>query len=687
MFRLLNRMKVWKKLLLICASFTFPIAGIYYLIITNADENVAIAQTEQAGNAFERPLVDLLNFVHRHKIAADRVLDGDVSANEELSSIQFQVDNAISALEELNNRSGIQLQFTDEALAQRKETATFATLAKDWQSLKDNVATLSREKSEVLHANLIANVQSMINHVGDTSKLTIDPKLDSYYLVKTTLLLLPATQSRLGNILGLGDKVLRQKTMSREQRDQFKIGTTILKTIDLDPIVASIQHSLRENASGGAVSESMQRDLPPALSEYVSANEAFIVLTNKLADEEKSDLDPKVFWTAGTRARDSSFKLWSAANAELENLLQLRINTYRGRIHYELALISFGLLAILCLVYIVTRSINGPLTKIIGNLGASGEQVAESSKQLALASQELSSGASQQAASIEEISSSLEQISSMTKQNADNAVQARGLAEKACAATYTGNTVMVEMSVAMAGIKSASDEVSKIIRTIDEIAFQTNLLALNAAVEAARAGDAGRGFAVVAEEVRNLAQRSSAAAKESAEKIEASVVKSDLGVATTKKVAAALTGIEENVKKASDLVSEIAAASQEQSQGIAQVNTAVQQMDKVVQCNASNADESASAAEQMSAQAGAVRDAVAELANILGGVNAAKSPDKTKPTGLEKPLAKKSAAERRSSEGELTNKLTESLIPMNTDTSEGNTSKHEFRRFTTKHSE
>jgi methyl-accepting chemotaxis protein len=263
------------------------------------------------------------------------------------------------------------------------------------------------------------------------------------------------------------------------------------------------------------------------------------------------------------------------------------------------------------------RSITVPIERICSELNNGADQVATGSQQVAAAGQQLAEGASEQASSIEETSSSLEEMASMTKQNSENALQARELAEKAKSAAEEGNLVMEAMDRAMTDIKTASDDVGKIIKTIDEIAFQTNLLALNAAVEAARAGEAGKGFAVVAEEVRNLAQRSASAAKESAGRIEAAIAKSNVGVATAKKVAASLNDIGVNVKKVTELIGEISAASQEQSQGIGQVNIAVQQMDKVVQTNASNAEESASAAEEMSAQAQALKDAVIELSELV----------------------------------------------------------------------
>jgi methyl-accepting chemotaxis protein len=191
----------------------------------------------------------------------------------------------------------------------------------------------------------------------------------------------------------------------------------------------------------------------------------------------------------------------------------------------------------------------------------------------------------------------------MIKQTADNANQAKSLAGKANESASTGTDAMDRMSKAIQKIKESSDQTAKIVKTIDEIAMQTNLLALNAAVEAARAGDAGRGFAVVAEEVRNLAQRSAQAAKNTADMIGESVKNAEHGVKLAEEVSLSFVSIADGSRKVNDLINEIAVASQEQSQGIAQVNTAVAQMDKVTQQNAANSEESASAAEELNSQA------------------------------------------------------------------------------------
>lgn len=230
-------------------------------------------------------------------------------------------------------------------------------------------------------------------------------------------------------------------------------------------------------------------------------------------------------------------------------------------------------------------------------------QVSQAAEQIAMSSQTLASGASEQASALEEVSASLEELTAMTAQNADNASQADVLAKEAREAAAKGNKSMVLMEDAIGKIKTSSDQTAKIIKTIEEIAFQTNLLALNAAVEAARAGEAGRGFAVVAEEVRNLAARSAEAAKNTAEMIEDAVRNTQGGVQITKEVAEILRDIDGRAGKVSDFISEIAAASKEQSSGLVQINKAVSEMDKVTQANAASSEQSAAAAEELSAQA------------------------------------------------------------------------------------
>ncbi len=273
----------------------------------------------------------------------------------------------------------------------------------------------------------------------------------------------------------------------------------------------------------------------------------------------------------------------------------------------------------LLISFFLSLSVSRAISNVITSLTSGSQQVASASQQLSSSSQQMSEGASEQASSLEEVSSSLEEMSSMTKQNADNSKQANSMATEASNAAQQSKDAMGRMSDAIEKIKTSSDETAKIIKTIDEIAMQTNLLALNAAVEAARAGEAGRGFAVVAEEVRNLAQRSAEAAKNTAELIEGAQKNSENGVSSSEEVAKILEQIIESVQKVSNLIAEVSAASEEQAQGIDQVNNAVAQMDKLTQQNAANSEESASASEELSGQAQNLNAMVDELMNIVGG--------------------------------------------------------------------
>jgi methyl-accepting chemotaxis protein len=275
----------------------------------------------------------------------------------------------------------------------------------------------------------------------------------------------------------------------------------------------------------------------------------------------------------------------------------------------------FGTLA----VFVVRYQIAAPLVRVLERLTETSDQLRATSNQLTESGQSLADGASHQAASLEETSASLEELSTMIKNNADNAQTANDLANQARSAAESGSTGMTQMNQAMNDIQSASSNIAKIIKTIDEIAFQTNLLALNAAVEAARAGEAGMGFAVVADEVRSLAQRSAQAAKETAGKIEDSIQKSQKGVRISGEVARSFEEIKDKVRTVDELITRIATASREQSLGISQVNTAVRDVDVITQTNAANAEQSASAAVDVHAQAESLRGAIGELMHLMSG--------------------------------------------------------------------
>lgn len=348
------------------------------------------------------------------------------------------------------------------------------------------------------------------------------------------------------------------------------------------------------------------------LSKVVEATGAYSKsLTRFTALEEKKKASDQELINSARAAQEL------CENVRLQCSQEMESNMARARFTI-MAVSGFALLGGIILSLLLTRAITRPLKKVIDGLSSGAEQVTDASSHIASTSLQMAEGASQQAAAIEETSSSLEEMASMTRQNADNAGQANHLMKETTSTVTEAGTSMSELMGSMAEISEASEQTSKIVKTIDEIAFQTNLLALNAAVEAARAGEAGAGFAVVADEVRGLAMRAAEAARSTAELIQSTVVKIKSGSEIVGRTSNDFSRVVASSVKMAELVGEIAAASGEQAVGIEQISKAVTEMDKVVQQNAADAEQSASTSEQMSAQASQMKEFVQSLEEMIG---------------------------------------------------------------------
>ncbi len=312
-------------------------------------------------------------------------------------------------------------------------------------------------------------------------------------------------------------------------------------------------------------------------------------------------------------------------------------------------------------VTMVIRRITGSLATAASELRSGSQQVASASGQVSASAQALSQGATEQAASLEETSASMVEMASMTRQNAENSQEAAGQVAETERLVTGANTALNELVASMATIRESSTQVTKIIKTIDEIAFQTNILALNAAVEAARAGEAGMGFAVVADEVRNLAQRSAQAAKDTAALIEASAGNAASGSAKVDAVVTAMSAITASSTRVRSLIEQVSTASRQQAQGIDQVTQAIAQMEKVTQTTAATAEESAAASHELTSQAGQSMVVVQRLEEMVqgshggqGSVAPATDPGAAVRPGMKGPrLVRRPAQPGRSAEQQL----------------------------------
>jgi methyl-accepting chemotaxis protein len=305
--------------------------------------------------------------------------------------------------------------------------------------------------------------------------------------------------------------------------------------------------------------------------------------------------------------------------AERASLAERLAGQQRRYLGYVLVLFLLIAAVTVTLALLLANALSTTIRNIVSSLLGGSEQIASAAAELTSQSMSLAKGASDQAATIEEATASLQELTSATQRNTERARQVDALVKQAQTAGDHGSGDMEAMSSAIGAIKDSSQEIGKIVKTIDGIAFQTNILALNAAVEAARAGEAGMGFAVVADEVRTLALRSAEAARETTEKIEDAIAKTASGVGLSDKVAGSFQDIAARVRQMVEVVVEVSSASVKQTESIGQINGAVGAMSHATQATAAHAEQSAAAAEQLSAQASSMKHDVAELLLLVDG--------------------------------------------------------------------
>jgi hypothetical protein len=622
---MLARMSLGQRIGAIGCLLVFTVGGaLHYFITKGFSKDIRFAIVEQHGNTYQRPLEQLLETIPEHQQLVRHSLSGDKQLQREMTRAQDKIRAALESLHSVNLTLGVALQFTAEGLAKRRrEHIEISNFEQEWQTLAGGWPSLTRERSDQAHEHLITDIRAMIVHAGDTSNLILDPDLDSYYLMDATVIALPQTQERLAKIGKLGQDVLTGAPITEADRQQFAVAAALLKEADMDRITGDFETSLNEDQNFFGVSETLSRNVPPAMAAYRKESEELLRLIQVLVRTPETVISAAEFAAAVQKARAASFHLWHVAVQELDILLRTRVEHLSSERFWSIALTLAALLLTCAIAAVVIQSMTRFLKSMVVRLLHQVELASATSTQLASAAHEVADGASRQAASLEETSASGEEISGLARRNSDHSQSAAALVAKSQQRFLETNRSLDELVAVMGEIGGAGKRISKIIKVIDEIAFQTDILALNAAVEAARAGEAGLSFGVVAEEVRKLALRCADAAKETEVLIAESIAKASDGVESVDRVNAAIRSTFDEALAIKALVDQVNVESHEQAKGITHMASALAQMESVVQNSAAGAVETAAAAEELQSQSAALQLAVSEFEMVVSGARSA----------------------------------------------------------------
>ena len=631
MLRFLDNLDISKRFLLLGVIALVLCVIPVTLQVRSAWQVVSTSSLEAQGIAPAKSLLKVIQLAQQHRGLTAMVLGGQAAQEAARASKQQELERAVEAAGALANARA-------EGSAYR---AAWVNNARDWAALRErvNARSLAPAESFALHTRLVSALLVTLEESADEFGLSLDPELDSYKLMLATNFTLPALTEELGKTRARGAGLLAAKAAT--PNDLAEIGTLIARAQDL------IGRAARDFDKAGAYNPQLKSALGAPLQAAIDASKASLQIARDQVLSQQFNLASTDYFANFTRTIDQLNGLNEQAMAHLAQALQTRVATQQR----ELAVMSLLLLAMIGLGSVVaiaaarsiTRQVGGEPVAVMAMAGAiaqgdlsatlvvpkgsehsiagamarmrnsladtvsvvrsASESIATGSSQIAGGNADLSQRTEEQASNLQQTAASMEQLNATVKNNADSAQRAAQLARAASEVAVRGGNMVTQVVATMGEIHASSQRIADIIGTIDGIAFQTNILALNAAVEAARAGAQGRGFAVVAGEVRSLAQRSAEAAKEIKALISSSVDRVDAGSRLVDEAGHTMGDLVQQVRRVSDLIGEISAATHEQTSGIEQVNTAVTQLDEMTQRNAALVEQSAAAADSLRAQA------------------------------------------------------------------------------------
>ena len=635
-----NGLSLSKKLSFMAAGVMLVAVAPTALHFQDAMLEIQFARHEAAGMISAIALQKVARHTQQHSAISAAELNGNAAIGVKRPETKAAVNKAIEDL--------------DAAYATNTPPPELMGLWNDrktaWAALEKEVQTraIKSAESTTRHTKLIAQLlvvnDEQLNHFG----MLRDPKPDVSRLIRASAITAPALAEQLGSLRAMGTGYLSDTFMPPEGR-----ASMLSMHIQASANAAQLLNDLDKAGQ-------LSPELKAAINEPAQALKAKIAATLNMADKSlinahEFNLNPTIYFDDFSATINAVYDFNTIALNHLGNVLEARVVTMRNTVASVLAALLLILIGSTAWSVMVVRGVSAQLggdpraagdavnaiasgdlsvhialkprdstsllakihamqaslVKVVTEVRHNSQSVAMASKEIASGNLDLSQRTEQQASALEQTAASMEELGSTVRQNADNARQANQLAMGASTVAIKGGEVVSQVVTTMKGINDSSKKIADIISVIDGIAFQTNILALNAAVEAARAGEQGRGFAVVASEVRSLAQRSAEAAKEIKGLIGASVERVEQGTALVDQAGVTMTEIVTAIKRVTDIMGEISAASTEQSAGVAQVGEAISQMDRATQQNAALVEESAAAAEGLQAQAQQMVQAVA----------------------------------------------------------------------------